>query len=128
MQFSYRESSLDELAILEAVFRLEPDDREELVRRVQKNWIVTRASQPSRERRMACLFKDPMGATAHEMIEQAGLRGCTENGVTLFERDSNYLLAGDDASSADVLRMMELVRNRVSQQLSVELETAIQVW
>ena len=128
MQFSYRESSLDELAIIEADFRLEPDDHDELVRRVQKKWIVTRASQPSRERRTACLFKDPMGATAHELIDQAGLRGFSENGVTLYERDSNFLLASDEATSTDVLRMLELVRQRVADELGVDLETAIQVW
>lgn len=128
MQFSYRESSLDELAILEAAFRLEPDDRDELVRRVQKKWIVTRASHPSRERRTACLFKDPMGATAHELIDQAGMRGHTDNGVALYERDSNFLLVSDGATSADVLRLMDLVRQRVAEQLGVELEPAIEIW
>ncbi len=128
MQFSYRESSLDELAILETDFRLEPDDREELVRRVQKKWIMTRASQPSRERRTACLFKDPMGATAHELIDQVGLRGAADNGVSLYERDSNFLLANNSATSSDVLRMMDLVRQRVADQLGVELAPAIQVW
>ncbi len=128
MQFSYRESSLDELAILESKFRLELEDRDELVRRVQKMWIVARANQPSRERRTACLFKDPMGATAHELIEQAGLRGHSQNGVSLDERDANFVVVSADGSSSEVVRTIDLIRQRVSDQLAVELETAIQVW
>jgi UDP-N-acetylmuramate dehydrogenase len=128
MHFSYRESSLDELAILEAKFRLEAEDRDELVRRVQKMWIVARASQPSRERRTACLFKDPMGATANELIDQVGMRGYSQNGVSLYERDANFVIASADASSSEVVKLIDKVRQRVSDQLAVDLAIAIQVW
>ena len=46
MTFAYRESSLDELVILEATFQLEHDDPRELTKRMQKHWIVKKAAQP----------------------------------------------------------------------------------
>ncbi len=58
MTFSYRRSSLNELAILAATFRLEPDDRDQLTRRMQKLWIMKRSRQPSSEHRTGCLFKE----------------------------------------------------------------------
>lgn len=128
MTFAYRESSLDEFAIIEARFRLEPEDREELVRRIQKMWIVKRADQPSRERRTACLFKDPMGATANEIIDQAGLKGATEHAAALFDRDANFVIAGDSTTSADVRRLIDTIQTEVHNKLGVELETAIQMW
>lgn len=128
MNFSYRESSVDEFAIVEARFQLEPEDREELVRRIQKKWIIQSADQPSRERRTACLFKDPMGATANEIIEQAGLKGASEQATSLFDRDANFVIAGDLSTSADVRRLIDTLQRQVHEKLGVELETAIQIW
>jgi UDP-N-acetylmuramate dehydrogenase len=128
MNFSYRKSSLDEFAIVEAHFQLEHEDREELIRRIQKTWIVRRADQPSRERRTICLFKDPMGATANEIIDQAGLKGVTENGLVLFDRDANFVIAGNSATSDDVRRLIDTIQKQVHEKLGVELETSIQIW
>jgi len=49
--FSYRDSSLDELVILDAQFQLEPTDSAELTKRMQKQWILKKASQPPRHER-----------------------------------------------------------------------------
>ena len=40
--FAYRQSSLDELVILNAQFQLEEDDPKQLTKRMQKQWIVKR--------------------------------------------------------------------------------------
>ena len=128
MQFAYRESSLDELVILEAVFELDHDDREELTRRMQKQWIARRAKEPTRNHRAVQLFKDPPGTTATEVIEQAGLRGTTVGGAGLYERDCNFATAAPEASSQDVLQLIEIVRDRVQHRTGVELESAVEVW
>ena len=128
MTFSYRSSSVDELAIIDATFQLEPESSEELTRRMQKRWIVKRASQPSSEKATACLFKDPIGMTAGETIEQAGLKNARSGGASLLDRDANFVQLAQDASSDDVVKLMEEVREKVSQQLGVELETSINIW
>ena len=75
LRFSYGESNLDDLVILEAVFALEPGDSAELTRRMQKLWIVKRAHQPSGELGTGRIFKDPQGVSAAELIEQVGMGG-----------------------------------------------------
>ncbi len=128
MTFSYRSSSVDELAILDATFQLEPESNDELTRRMQKLWIVKRAKQPTGEKATACLFKDPIGMTAGETIEQAGLKTARSGGASLLDRDPNFVLLSQDASSDDVVKLLDDVREQVSQKLGVELETAIQIW
>ncbi len=128
MTFSYRRSSLNELAILSATFKLEPDDRDQLTRRLQKLWIMKRSRQPSSEHRTGCLFKDPIGMTAAELIEQAGLKAASSGGASLYDRDPNFVMLQDPASSQDVLRLIDEVRQGVAQQMGVDLETAIQIW
>lgn len=128
MTFAYRESSLDELAILDAEFVLESEDREELTRRLQKTWIVKRAGHPMGGQAAAYLFKDPLGMTAAELIEEAGVKGASIGGASLFDRDANFVVASPDASTADVLKLMDQVREQVAQQVGVDLETNIQIW
>lgn len=127
--FAYRQSGLDELAIVRATFQLEPDNKDELVRRMQKQWIVTRSEQPTREKRTACLFEDPMGQSAGDVIENAGLKSHTVGSAGLFERDPNYVvISAEDGSSEDVRRLVDSIREEVSLKMGVELEPSLQMW
>jgi UDP-N-acetylmuramate dehydrogenase len=126
--FAYRESSLDELVILDARFGLEPADSQDLTKRMQKRWIVNKAEQPLRDQATAMLFKDPGGISAASLIDQAGLEGSQIGGVELSERNANYAVAERDATARDVLDLIDLLREGVSQRLGVTLETALDIW
>jgi UDP-N-acetylmuramate dehydrogenase len=126
--FAYRVSSLDELAILEARFELEPTDPLELTKRMQKLWIVNKAAQPLRDHRTTMLFKDPGGISAASLIDQAGLHATRVGGVELSDRNVNYAVAGEKAASRDVLGLIDYLRESVLQRLGVELETAVDIW
>jgi len=126
--FSYRESSLDELVILSAEFSLEEDDPEQLTKRMQKQWIVKKASQPMSHQSAGCIFKNPRGMNAGMLIEQAGLKGTRVGGAEVSSQHANFIVADREAKSSDVLRLIELVRSRVLERLGVELEQEIQVW
>ena len=56
LDFSYRQSSLDELVILEADFELEEADSASLTKRMQQQWIVKKASQPPAHQATGCIF------------------------------------------------------------------------
>lgn len=126
--FSYRESSLDELVILRAEFRLEEEDPDELTRRMQKQWIVKKAEQPLASQNCACVFRNPRGMTAALLVDQAGLKGTRIGGAEVSDRNANFIVADDGATSADVLRLIDLMRGRVAERLGVELELALEVW
>jgi UDP-N-acetylmuramate dehydrogenase len=127
MQFSYRQSSLNELVVLDARFQLEPEDPAELTRRLQKGWIVKRSNQPDGEIGTINLFKDSQGMAASEFIEQAGLKGTTVGGASLYERDPNFAIV-NNATSDDVLRLVDRIRSQTAERTGVELETAFEVW
>lgn len=127
--FAYRQSELDELAIVNATFQLEPEDKTELTRRMQKQWIVMRSEQPSRDRRTALMFKDPMGRSAGELIDQAGLKGVTVGAASLYERDPNYVVVADDqGTSHQVRQLMDQIREQVDVQTGIDLEPLLDVW
>lgn len=128
LHFAYRESSLDDLVILEADFELENDDPTELTKRMQKQWIVKKAAQPLGHQSAGCIFKNPRGISAGMLIDQAGLKGNRIGGAEVSERHANFIVTDEKGTSQDVLRLIELVRDRVAERFGVELETEIEIW
>lgn len=126
--FAYRQSSLDELVILAAEFELEQGDPEQLTKRMQKQWIVKKASQPMSHQNAGCIFKNPRGMNAGMLIEQAGLKGTKIGGAEVSPQHANFIIAHDEATSQDVLRLINEIRGRVAERLGVELEMEIEVW
>jgi UDP-N-acetylmuramate dehydrogenase len=128
MAFGYRQSSLDDLVILEAAFHLEEDDPRELARRMQKLWIVKKASQPMGHQSAGCVFKNPRGASAGELIEKAGLKGARIGGAVVSDRHADFILAEPECTTQDVLRLIEMVRSQVRDRMGVDLELEIEIW
>jgi UDP-N-acetylmuramate dehydrogenase len=128
LSFAYRQSSLDELAIITAEFELEREDPRELTRRMQKTWIVKQSTQPNGNQGTCLLFKDPIGVSARELMEQADLKNLAVGGVSLYERNLNFAVVAEGASCRDVMQLMDQVRRRVLDSAGVELEPTVDVW
>jgi UDP-N-acetylmuramate dehydrogenase len=126
--FGYRESSLDELVILHAEFQLEEDDPHLLAKRMQQQWIIRKAAQPMGHQCAGCVFKNPRGANAGELIEKAGLKGTRIGGAVVSDRHANFIVAEPECTSQDVLRLIELVRGQVHDRLGIRLELELEIW
>jgi UDP-N-acetylmuramate dehydrogenase len=128
LAFDYRQSSLDELAILEARCELEEDDPRQLGQRMQKHWIVKKASQPMGHQSAGCVFKNPRGVGAGKLIDDAGLKGTRIGGAVVSDRHANFIIAEPECTSQDVLRLIDLVRSQVRDRMGVELELELEIW
>ena len=128
LAFDYRQSSLDELAILEARCELEEDDPRQLAQRMQKHWIVKKASQPMGHQSAGCVFKNPRGVGAGKLIDDAGLKGTRIGGAVVSDRHANFIIAEPECTSQDVLRLIDLVRGQVRDRMGVELELELEIW
>ena len=95
---------------------------------MQKHWIVKKAAQPMGHQCAGCVFKNPRGASAGELIEKAGLKGTRIGGAVVSDRHANFIIAEPECTSQDVLRLIELVRSQVRDRLGVELELEIEIW
>jgi UDP-N-acetylmuramate dehydrogenase len=126
--FAYRQSNLDDLVILGCEFELESENPLELTKRMQKNWIMKKATQPLGHQSTGCIFKNPRGISAGMLIEQAGLKGTRVGGAEVSERHANFVVTEPDATSKDVLQLIDLMRSTVAERLGVELEMEIEIW
>ena len=128
LSFGYRRSSLDELCLLRATFALRSADADALADRARKTWILKKSSQPLSHQSAGCVFMNPRGQSAGDLIERAGLKGTRVGGAEVSDRHGNFIVTGEGAKSADVLRLIDLCRDTVRQRTGVELETELQLW
>jgi UDP-N-acetylmuramate dehydrogenase len=73
------------------------------------------------------MFKNPPEAAAGWLIERAKLKGTQVGGARVSDLHGNFMLNLGGATATDVLRLVELVRQRVLAECGVELELEIEV-
>jgi UDP-N-acetylmuramate dehydrogenase len=129
LSFADRESNLDEPVILSAAFELQTEDPESVVRRMRRIWIIKKESQPYGHQSSGCIFRNPSpDVPAGTLVDQAGLKGTVFGGAQVSDRHANFIIAHPGAKSADVLQLIDRIRQRVWQQFGYELELQIQIW
>lgn len=128
LSFEYRFSGISELVILSVELELKPGDIDEITRRMRQLWISKKASQPFSFQSAGCIFKNPRGLSAGALIEQSGLKGTRVGGAEVSDRHANFIVTHPGATSTDVLNLIDLIRSRVHEKQSIELEIEINIW
>lgn len=129
LRFDYRSSDLDEPIILSAEFELEREDPESVVKRMRRIWIIKKENQPYGYQWSGCIFKNPTPElSAGTLIERAGMKGQKVGGAEVSDRHANFIIAHPGATSADVLQLIDLIRQKVRQQFGHDLALQIQIW
>ncbi len=128
LSFSYRRSSIQDLLILSATLELIHDDSEELMRRMRKNWIMKRSTQPLADQSAGCIFRNPRGLSAGSLIEQCGLKNLSVGKARISERHANFIVTESGATSKDVEQLISRIQKAVAEKFAVNLELEIKVW
>lgn len=128
LRFEYRNLHIDDDAIiLSATLSLASDD-EEAVRKRIKHFAKERAiKQPLGSATAGSVFKNPPGDFAGRLIEEAGLKGMLMGGAKLSEKHANFIENVGAASAADILALIEIIKDRVFKNSGIMLETEVQI-
>lgn len=128
LTFSYRTSNLRDLIVLSVTLELVAEDTDELTRRMRKNWIMKRSTQPLADQSAGCIFRNPRGLSAGALIEQCGLKGTGCGKARISDRHANFIVTEAGATSADVWKLIEKIQGAVAGKFSVQLELEIKTW
>jgi len=126
--FDYRRANITAKFILDARMKLTTAEPEQIVRTVKEMWIYKKNSQPLNTKNSGCIFKNPRGVSAGALIDRAGLKGLQIGAATVSEKHANFIVAGKDCQSRDVMRLVEAVKQRVKEKFDVDLEIEIEIW
>lgn len=112
--------------ILAAEFALQLADPREIAAKMERTAAARRGKTPAGQS-CGSVFKNPPGDSAGRLIEAAGLKGARVGGAEIAEKHANYIVNRGGATSGEVLRLVELARERVAREFAVELELEVQI-
>lgn len=127
-KFSYRHSVFQEYGgnfILNAVFKLEKGDKDEISEKMKELNEKRRSKQPLDLPSAGSAFKRPEGYYAAALIEECGLMGYTIGGAQVSEKHAGFIVNKGGASSRDLYELMDHVRRTVYEKKGVTLEPEI---
>ena len=129
VRFEYRHTNFapDDI-LISALLELAERPYADILERIKQCNVKRRASQPINEKSAGCIFKNPPGLSTGRMIDELGLKGTRLGGAVVSERHANFIVNRFEATAADILRLMDLIRERALKAYGVELEEEVMVW
>ncbi len=126
MQFSYRFSSLslEKSAIKGCSLKL-TKATQDMVAKGTREFLLKRSLQPRGIRTAGCIFKNPKGSSAGKLLDEAGCKGLRCGDATVSLKHANFIENRGSASSADILALIDLCRNKVFHNSGIFLATEI---
>ena len=130
MHFSYRHSRLEEEGgiVVSAVFRLTPNDSNEIKAKMKELQGKRSASQPLDLPSAGSAFKRPVGGYAAALIDQAGLKGFAVGGAAISTKHAGFAVNVGGAPAADVCTLLQQVSDLVYENSGIRLEPEVRIW
>jgi len=125
LAFDYRFSSFQqkEGAIVGASFQLSHCSE---ARKKQLEIIQYRKkTQPYDAKSAGCIFRNPSCGHAGALIEKSGLKGTKMGGAEVSALHANFLINAANATSTDILNLIEFVKKEVKTQTGFDLEDEV---
>lgn len=125
----YRSMNLDDVAVITgAAFRLEPAADIQSVRDAISGILAERRKKhPLDFPSAGSVFKNPPGGSSWKLINDAGLKGRSVGGARVSDLHTNFIINTGDATSRDILDLIDIVRETVSKVFGVMLEPEVRM-
>ena len=132
-RFEYRKSKFKHLAnreiILEASLNLQKSDTEK-VRGEIRNTILQRKGKIPAQPSAGCVFKNikkdgQLVAAVGKLVEECGLKGVKSGGAEIPNLHGNYIVNTGGAKAEDVVRLINLCKQKIKEKFNLELEEEI---
>jgi UDP-N-acetylmuramate dehydrogenase len=128
MGFGYRTANVPAgHVVLSALLQLRHDEQKKIEARVKALMDKRKERQPWGLQNAGSMFKNPLDESAGKLIESAGLKGKIVGGAQVSEKHANFIVNTGKAKAADVLALMEIVKQTVLDVHGARLEPEIKI-
>jgi len=127
MDVHYRRcGTLEKNYAVSATFFGQPSTPEEIEKLLEASTHKRRTTQP-RESSAGCFFKNPAQCPAGKLVDELGLKGTSVGGAKVSEVHGNFLVNAGGATAADVLALIDKVKETALRERGIKLETEVQI-
>lgn len=129
MEYGYRKSAVLKRGglVLEARYRLSPDDPERIRERMNEHNACRREKQPLTLPSAGSVFKRPEGHFAGALIEEAGLKGFSIGGAQVSTLHAGFIVNIGGATASDVTSLIAHIQREVQARFGVALECEVRI-
>jgi len=128
LAMSYRHTDLPRFSlVMSAHFELATDAPEAIRERMRAMRSRRSSTQPLNQPNCGSVFKNPDGDHAARLIEAAGLKGTQIGGARVSDRHANFIVNEGEASSADILALIDRVKRVVEEKFGIVLEPEVRI-
>ena len=126
--FAYRRSGLQGRLVVAVTFRLNPDAKTSIRRRMREWTDKRRKSQPLGVKSAGCFFRNAGRVPAGLLIDRAGLKGLRIGGAMISPIHANFIVNVGGACSQDVLALAKIARDAVLGIYGIRLRAEVRYW
>tara|TARA_B100000941_G_C28405638_1_gene500593 strand:- start:18 stop:932 length:915 start_codon:yes stop_codon:yes gene_type:complete len=128
IKFNYRGTNLPkDLIILSAKLQAKRGDKSMINKKI-KNYIeIKKNSQPNQVKTCGSTFKNPKNKKAWELIKDSNCKHLSFGKASISKKHCNFFVNEGGASSKDIERLIELVRQKVFEKYNIKLELEIKI-
>jgi UDP-N-acetylenolpyruvoylglucosamine reductase len=111
---------------LSAVLKGHPASREVVEKRLKTFSAKRWESQPAAPS-AGCIFKNPGTIPAGKLIDEMGMKGTRVGDAVVSQEHGNFIVNEGQASAKDVLKLIDVIKQRARSDRGVELETEVEI-
>jgi UDP-N-acetylmuramate dehydrogenase len=129
LQLGYRTSIISKThdIVLEVVFQLEKGDPQKIKAKMDDLTFQRESKQPLEYPSVGSVFKRPPGYFAGKLIQDSGLQGKGVGGAEVSTKHAGFIINKNNATAADYIATIEMVRKTVKEKFGVELELEVKI-
>lgn len=128
-EFSYRHSKFfnEKAIILEAKLKLEKGNKSEIESKVDELLKQRKEKQPLEYPNAGSTFKRGENYITAKLIDECGLKGYTLGGAQVSEKHAGFIVNKNNATSSDILKLIEYIQGCVKEQTGKEIKLEIEI-
>jgi UDP-N-acetylmuramate dehydrogenase len=133
-RFGYRDSYLKSTgeAIIEARFKLKSGQAAGIRQKIADIVAARRERHPVERCSAGCFFKNIPDSTqpggklpAGRLLDEVGAKGLSVGGAKVFEKHANIIVNTGSATSRDIRKLADILKDKVYERFGVELEQEV---
>lgn len=129
LELGYRISAVQKYGytVLEVTFKLIKGDYEKIKYRIDELTRRREDKQPLEYPSAGSTFKRPEGYFTGQLIEECALKGYSIGGAEVSQKHAGFIINKGDASTKDILSLIEYVQTTVKNKFDVELHPEVRI-